>query len=84
MSLSGAVSPRLGRVVPILLVLATLGGAAVVGLRASALLLVLIGPVHPPTANDAVSLGRGRIILGWASLPFVLIGFTPVPFYFQM
>lgn len=48
------------------------------------LLLMLIGPVHPPTSNDYASLGRGRIILGWASLPFVVVGFTPVPFYLQM
>jgi membrane-associated protease RseP (regulator of RpoE activity) len=44
------------------------------------LLLMLMGPNHPPTANDYVPLGEGRTILGWASLLFVLIGFTPVPF----
>jgi membrane-associated protease RseP (regulator of RpoE activity) len=44
------------------------------------LLLVLMGPAHPPTANDHVSLGTGRSVLGWASLLFVLVGFTPVPF----
>jgi len=43
-------------------------------------LLVLMGPIHPPTANDNVPLGTGRTILGWASLLFVPIGFTPVPF----
>jgi membrane-associated protease RseP (regulator of RpoE activity) len=45
-------------------------------------LLLLIGPAHPPTANDEVPLGLGRTILGWASLAFVLVGFTPVPFSF--
>lgn len=44
------------------------------------LLLMLIGPLHPPTANDDVPLGVGRTILGWATLLFVPIGFTPVPF----
>lgn len=48
------------------------------------LLLMLMGPIHPPTANDAVSLGIGRTILGWASLMFVPLGFTPVPFSFGM
>jgi membrane-associated protease RseP (regulator of RpoE activity) len=43
-------------------------------------LLMLIGPIHPPTANDDVPLGTTRIILGWASLLFVIIGFTPTPF----
>jgi hypothetical protein len=43
-------------------------------------LLMWMGPVHPPTANDEVPLGTGRTILGWASLVFVPLGFTPVPF----
>ena len=44
------------------------------------LLLMLIGPIHPPTANDNIPLGTARTILGWATLCFVPIGFTPVPF----
>ena len=47
------------------------------------LVLLWMGPAHPPTSNDRAPLGRGRTILGWASLPFVVLGFTPVPFYFQ-
>jgi membrane-associated protease RseP (regulator of RpoE activity) len=43
-------------------------------------LLMLMGPTHPPTANDHVPLGTGRTILGWASLFFVPLGFTPMPF----
>ena len=43
-------------------------------------LLILIGPIHPPTANDDMPLGLGRTILGWLTLAFVLIGFTPTPF----
>jgi membrane-associated protease RseP (regulator of RpoE activity) len=46
------------------------------------LLLMLMGPMHRPTANDDVPLGTGRRILGWASLLFVPLGFTPVPFSF--
>jgi membrane-associated protease RseP (regulator of RpoE activity) len=43
-------------------------------------LLILIGPNHPPTANDNVPLGNGRIVLGWLTLAFVIVGFTPRPF----
>ena len=43
-------------------------------------LLILIGPNHPPTADDSVPLGTGRIILGWLTLAFVIVGFTPTPF----
>jgi membrane-associated protease RseP (regulator of RpoE activity) len=44
-------------------------------------LLMLIGPIHPPTADDEVPLGPTRTILGWVTLPFVFIGFTPTPFF---
>jgi len=67
--------------------LAVLGGAmfAVVlwgfwGWSVMILLLLLMGPVHPPTADDGVPLGKWRIGLGWASLLFVPLGFVPVPF----
>jgi membrane-associated protease RseP (regulator of RpoE activity) len=43
-------------------------------------LLMLMGPAHPPTANDHVPLGSGRTMLGWTSLFFVPLGFTPMPF----
>jgi membrane-associated protease RseP (regulator of RpoE activity) len=43
------------------------------------ILLVMSGPLHPPTQNDSEPLGRGRTILGWATLSFIIIGFTPVP-----
>jgi len=46
------------------------------------LLLALMGPKHPPTANDYVSLGWGRVALGWLALAFVPLGFTPMPFRF--
>src|SRR5215212_1416864 len=44
------------------------------------IILMLIGPIHPPTANDNVPLGMTRAVLGWLSLLFVIIGFTPTPF----
>jgi membrane-associated protease RseP (regulator of RpoE activity) len=44
-----------------------------------AMLLLVIGPQHPPTANDDVPLGWFRVLLGWLTLAFVLIGFTPWP-----
>jgi membrane-associated protease RseP (regulator of RpoE activity) len=47
-------------------------------------LLMLMGPDHPPTADDTAPLGLGRTILGWLILPFVALGFTPVPFSFGM
>jgi membrane-associated protease RseP (regulator of RpoE activity) len=47
-------------------------------------LLMLMGAKHPPTADDDVSLGTGRTILGYVSLCFVFLGFTPVPFSFSM
>jgi membrane-associated protease RseP (regulator of RpoE activity) len=45
-------------------------------------LLMLFGPSHPPTANDEMPLGAGRFILGWATLAFLIIGFTPTPLTF--
>lgn len=42
-------------------------------------LLLVAGPRHPPTADDSVPLGAGRIAVGWLTLAFVLIGFTLNP-----
>ncbi len=43
------------------------------------MLLLIMGPKHPPTADDSVPLGLFRVILGWLTLAFILIGFTPKP-----
>jgi membrane-associated protease RseP (regulator of RpoE activity) len=43
------------------------------------LLLRMGGVEHPPTANDREPLGPVRIFLGWLTLGFVVIGFTPIP-----
>jgi membrane-associated protease RseP (regulator of RpoE activity) len=73
---------RAGRVAQVLLAAAMI--AVVIwgywGWTLMIFLLMLMGPVHPPTANDDMPLGTGRTILGWASLLFVLVGFTPTPF----
>lgn len=42
-------------------------------------LLLVFGVKHPPTANDYVPLGFWRVALGWLTLAFVVIGFTPTP-----
>ena len=46
-------------------------------------LLFVMGPKHPPTADDHVPLGRWRVLLGWLILLFVPLGFTPTPFMFR-
>ena len=46
------------------------------------MLLMLMGPKHSPTRDDNVPLGFGRIVLGWSSLAFVIVGFTPTPIVF--
>jgi membrane-associated protease RseP (regulator of RpoE activity) len=43
-------------------------------------LLLFMGPSHPPTADDETPIGIGRVILGWITLAFVIVGFTPTPF----
>jgi len=43
------------------------------------ILVTLTGPRHPPTANDRIPLGLGRHLIGWATLSFLLIGFTAQP-----
>lgn len=44
-------------------------------------LIWLMGTRHPPTANDRVPLGAFRILLGWLTLAFILVGFVPTPTY---
>jgi membrane-associated protease RseP (regulator of RpoE activity) len=42
-------------------------------------LLMMMGPMHPPTADDNEPLGAVRIVLGWLTLAFIFVGFTPTP-----
>jgi membrane-associated protease RseP (regulator of RpoE activity) len=44
-------------------------------------LLWMFGTRHPPTADDRMQLGTGRIVLGWLTLAFIIIGFSPRPPY---
>jgi membrane-associated protease RseP (regulator of RpoE activity) len=44
-------------------------------------LIWLMGTRHPPTANDRMPLGAVRVILGWLTLAFILVGFVPAPTY---
>ena len=43
-------------------------------------LLLMLGIRHPPTADDSVPLGWGRVLLGWLSMALLLVCFTPRPF----
>jgi membrane-associated protease RseP (regulator of RpoE activity) len=45
-------------------------------------LLIMIGPFHPPTADDEEPLGWPRIALGWLTLAFIPFGFIPIPIIF--
>jgi len=47
------------------------------------ILLIIMGPLHPPTADDSEPLGLGRIVLGWVTLAFIVVGFTPTPLRFM-
>jgi membrane-associated protease RseP (regulator of RpoE activity) len=44
-------------------------------------LITFLGPRHPPTADDSVPLGTWRYVLGFATLAFIILGFTPEPFH---
>jgi membrane-associated protease RseP (regulator of RpoE activity) len=44
------------------------------------LLVGMTGTGHPPTANDREPLGTVRTVLGWLTLAFLPLGFTPIPF----
>jgi hypothetical protein len=46
------------------------------------LILFVIGPTHPPTANDNVPLGWGRRLIGIASLTIPIFCFMPDPITF--
>lgn len=43
------------------------------------ILVTLTGPRHPPTRDDHIPLGWGRRLIGFATLSFLLIGFTLQP-----
>ena len=45
------------------------------------ILLSLTGVRHPPTANDRIPLGWRRHVVGWVTMVFFVIGFTPNPIF---
>lgn len=52
---------------------------ALMGWMVMVLLLILMGPKHPPTWNDSAPLGWKRVVIGWLTLAFLFVGFTPQP-----
>jgi Zn-dependent protease len=42
-------------------------------------LLWLMNPKHPSTQNDTPKIGLFRTLLGWATLAFIIVGFTLTP-----
>ncbi|RMH23329.1 MAG: site-2 protease family protein [Acidobacteria bacterium] len=47
-------------------------------------LLIVFGPRHPPTADDRWPLDRRRWLLGWLTLAFLVLGFTPTPWTVEL
>jgi len=43
------------------------------------ILITLMGIHHPPSSDDSVPLGWPRVILGWLTLAFLVIGMSPKP-----
>lgn len=46
-------------------------------------LICMFGLRHPPSADDSAPIGPVRTVLGWLTLCFVFIGFTPFPVSMQ-
>lgn len=46
-------------------------------------LVMIMGPDHPPTADDSVDIGFGRRVLGFLSLAIPILCFPPVPLMFH-
>ena len=43
------------------------------------LMIVFIGPEHPPTLDDEIPLGRGRLIMAVVGMVMLILCFTPAP-----
>lgn len=43
------------------------------------LILLFLGVLHPPTRDDSLDIGTFRRVLGWLTLTFFVLGFTPDP-----
>jgi membrane-associated protease RseP (regulator of RpoE activity) len=42
-------------------------------------MIVLLGPQHPPTLNDDITLGPGRLAIALFALLMLIVCFTPAP-----
>ncbi|HYB96414.1 MAG TPA: site-2 protease family protein [Vicinamibacterales bacterium] len=42
-------------------------------------MLAVVGPHHPPTLNDEVPIGRGRLIIAGLAVVILIVCFTPAP-----
>jgi len=42
-------------------------------------MIVLLGPRHPPTLNDDINLGPGRLAIALFALLMLIVCFTPAP-----
>lgn len=47
------------------------------------ILLGMMGLKHPPTSNDHMPLGIGRIVTGWLTMALLAVCFTPQPIQFH-
>lgn len=78
-------APQISRLVFLGAVLAVVLGGAYYDSRLYSWTLMVgllwyMGTEHPPTSDDSVPLGWFRTLLGWLTLAFIIIGFTPIPF----
>jgi membrane-associated protease RseP (regulator of RpoE activity) len=48
------------------------------------LLRYVIKVTHPPTRDEQLPLGRGRMVLGWVTLGILVLTFTPAPFIIKL
>jgi hypothetical protein len=42
-------------------------------------MIVFIGPEHPPTLDDEIPLGRGRLIMAVVGVVMLILCFTAAP-----
>lgn len=80
-----ALVPQRAHLVSVTLMAAAVAAVAAWGLWHWSLMILILfffGLRHPPMAYGGPPLDRRRRILGWATLSFVIIGFTPEPFIF--
>jgi membrane-associated protease RseP (regulator of RpoE activity) len=75
---------RIARILLLLAVFMVVLNVRTLGMWIPMLILVyfVMGTAHPPTADDSEPLGIVRTVLGWLTLAFIIVGFTPTPMQF--